>query len=176
MGHLDPILISAMSEESIRQSIDRLSKKPRYVGDAVRTIHDVASVVAHKYGGSAEKMWLGRTAKEVHRSFTQIFGVGPGIASMILVLLHKHDLADLPDLDNIDVKPDVHVQRVMFRLGLSTSRSEGAAIEAARRYHPAYPGFLDPPLWRIGREWCFGERPNCAACPIGDVCPKVEVK
>lgn len=108
----------------------------------------------------------------------KIHGVGRGIAAMTVILLHRMGWAKFPDLHTIPVKPDVHVQRVMYRTGLADQVSEQAATCAARRLNPQFPGELDSPLWVIGRQWCFADSAaiECARCPIDDLCPKVGVQ
>jgi len=45
-----------------------------------------------------------------------------------------------------------------------------AAIAAARRLHPAYPGDLGAILWVVGRTWCHPSQPACQAYPLAEVC------
>ncbi len=73
----------------------------------------------------------------------------------------------------MDVKPDVHVRRVLYRLGVAERRDEVEAVAAAARLNPEFPGALDPSLWRIGRRWCKESMPLCSDCIMNDLCPKV---
>lgn len=73
----------------------------------------------------------------------------------------------------MDVKPDVHVQRVLYRLGVAPSMSEAEALRAAAHLNPEYPGALDSSLWVIGRRWCKDNAPLCTDCIMNDLCPKV---
>jgi endonuclease III len=81
------------------------------------------------------------------------------------------------DLDRrtMDIKPDAHTCRVLFRLGVAKDTSTTAAIEAARWLSPEYPGEVDGPLWLIGRRWCRPAAPRCGECPAGEACGKVGV-
>ncbi|HWP30333.1 MAG TPA: hypothetical protein VNK96_01210 [Fimbriimonadales bacterium] len=172
LGHLDPCRIAEMSEAELKEVIKRLEKKPRYTNDAPRTIKELSAMVCNDLGGRVQSLWENRSAKFVQERLQQIHGVGPGIAAMIVILLERLDLAHFHDTYNINVKPDVHVQRVLYRLGLSEQMSEKAAIETARRLSPGYPGELDSPLWWIGTKWCFSSQPNCGGCPVSDICSK----
>ena len=73
----------------------------------------------------------------------------------------------------MDVKPDVHVRRVLYRLGVADSQDEAEAVAAAARLNPEFPGAVDPSLWVIGRRWCKESMPLCPDCTMSDLCPKV---
>jgi len=78
------------------------------------------------------------------------------------------------DLDrpHMDIKPDVHTKRVLYRLGMSEREDEIAAIKATRRMNPSWPGALDGALWWIGRYWCRPTNPDCLRCPVNTACVK----
>ena len=96
---------------------------------------------------------------------------------MSVLLIEKAYNIRFSDLDRkkMDIKPDVHTIRVLYRLGISKELSEKAAIEAARKMNPKYPGQLDAPLWNIGRSWCFARKPDCVHCPVETVCQKQSI-
>ena len=99
---------------------------------------------------------------------------GSEIANMAVLLIEAAFPIYFDDLDrpHMDIKPDVHTMRVLFRLGVSEAQSERAAIESARVLNPSYPGEIDGALWYIGRNWCFASNPNCIKCPMEKVCIK----
>lgn len=39
----------------------------------------------------------------------------------------------------------------------------------ARLVFPEFPGKIDEVLWRVGRDYCHENRPNCRGCPLKDV-------
>ncbi len=88
LGHLDPLMINQMSEQEIAALLRRLPRRPRYLSDAPRTIEELTSLVVRQ-GGDASKLWVGRSASAVKQTFQSIYGVGPGIASMAVLLLEK---------------------------------------------------------------------------------------
>jgi len=100
-----------------------------------------------------------------------IHGVGSGIADMTASLLIRCRGVHFPDEAYIDVKPDVHIRRVLYRLGVSQSETaEADAIRAAARLNPDSPVALDPALWIIGRRWCSPTKPRCSECVASDIC------
>lgn len=196
LGHLDPARISTMSLEELDALLQSCPRRPRYRRDAPRTVRDAAQLVVREGQGDARALWRGRRAQDVHRTFRRIHGVGEGIASMVVVLLHRVFGVEFDDLDrrNMDVKADVHVVRVLTRLGVlgrdpptaggggvpecrrRGTTNDGAVAEAirvTRAMNPEYPGALDTPLWVIGRTWCSAFGPRCGECPVTDVCAKV---
>src|SRR5262249_53431370 len=105
-----------------------------------------------------------------------IHGVGEGIAAMAVVLIDKARLRNpFPPQDRagMDVKPDVHVRRVLFRIGAAQDGSVASAIQAARWLNPACPGDLNEPLWNIGRTTCHPTSPECPSCPVTRECGRV---
>lgn len=94
---------------------------------------------------------------------------------MSVLLIEKAYGIRFSDMDRrtMEIKADVHTMRVLYRLGMSAERSESAAIAAARRMNPDYPGEIDAPLWVIGRNWCLNYHPQCRKCPMAPVCQKI---
>ncbi|MDI6809167.1 MAG: hypothetical protein QME66_09330 [Candidatus Eisenbacteria bacterium] len=175
LGHLDPEKLSRMSLEEIGNLLNRLPAKPRYMNDAPFTIRQLAQTVSNEFGNNADAVWIGRTVLDIRDTLLAIRSVGPGIANMTINLLHRYfGIAfQVDDFRRIDVKPDVHVERVFLRTGLSTGAER--ALFAARLHSPEYPGELDLGAWEIGKRWCHANAPLCGACPLGDTCPKMKV-
>lgn len=174
LGHLAPHRIYQMSLEELADLFARLPRRPRHVNDAPRTLRDLTRIVVEECGGDASNIWKGKRASEVKRTFDSVYGVGEWIANMALLLIEKafsyRFSAD--DHRTMDIKPDDHTRRVLFRLGISDSKNEKDAIEAARRLNPDYPGELDGILWLIGRTWCHPSNPDCQNCCMTKVCAK----
>lgn len=172
VGHLDPRRLYAYSLEDWASLIRRLPRRPRYTHDAPRTLYELTHLVVDRYGGNAARIWEGRRAAEVIRTFRSIHGVGPGIANMAVLLIERVFRVRFPDRWNIDIKPDTHAVRVLYRLGISDAPTEGAAIAATRRMNPDFPGIVDAALWHLGRTRCFAVAPQCRACPMETWCAK----
>jgi len=178
LGHLDPAKISKMAPADIRTLLESLPHHPRYMNDAPKTILDLTEIVLKECGGCASKVWEGRSAFEVQRKLMSIHGVGPGIANMTTLLIEKAFPYRFMEEDRrrMDIKPDVHTMRVLYRLGASRAKTEQEAIEAARSLNPACPGDLDGPLWYVGRTWCYASKPGCLDCPLFGSCERYGVE
>lgn len=174
LGHLDPLLIDAMTMDDLAAMFRRLPHRPRYVDAAPRTIKELTHIVVHDCAGDASRIWSGKHASEVNRTFRSIYGVGVGIANMAVLLIESGWGIQFPDHDRsgMDIKPDVHTMRVLYRLGVADSQSEQSAIAAARRLSPAFPGAIDGALWWIGRQKCHPSEPDCSHCPVSSSCPR----
>jgi endonuclease III len=176
IGTLTPQFFAGKSLEELESLFRSLQNKPRYITDAPKTVKGLAQMVLKEYDGDARKIWQNHTSAYVKSVFRRIHGVGPGIASMIVLLLEKCFKINFTDLDhkNMDVKPDVHVVRVFHRMGFINVADSTEALKAARKLNPEYPGALDAPAWMIGKKWCAPFGPQCSACVIDAVCPKNE--
>ncbi len=175
LGKLDPFEIVELSVFDLEELVAKLPRKPRFINDAPRTIRDLTSIVCRDYGGDARAIWRGKSSKAVRSTLFLIHGVGPGIANMVPILIEKAFGEEFEDLDHteMNIKPDVHTVRVLFRLGLSETITKEAALRAAEAANPSFPGKLDSPLWLIGRKWCCLVSPRCKQCPMEAACPKI---
>lgn len=172
LGDLDPNRIYQLSIIELEDLFNSLPRHPRYINAAPRTLQELTRIVVEECGGNASNIWNGKRAAEVNRTFQSIHGVGPGIANMGVLLIEAAFGIRFDDLDRIrmDIKPDVHTKRVLYRLGVSEAETEVAALDAARKLNPSYPGEVDGGLWWIGRNWCFASNPDCNNCPMHHSC------
>ena len=133
---------------------------------AVQRIHTI-------YGDDASAIWSGNpsSASVVYR-FLQFDGVGIKIATMAANILARQFKIPFSDFYSIDVSPDVHVKRVMHRLGLVDEDADNdKIIYKAREMCPEFPGIIDFSLWEIGRKWCRPTEPDCDNCIVHSDCP-----
>jgi len=174
LGHLNPKLIYRMSLKELGSLFSRLPRRPRYINDAPRTLQELTRIVVEECDGDAANIWKGKRAAEVNRTFISIHGVGTGIANMGVLLIATGFGVPFSNSDrkHMDIKPDAHTKRVLYRLGISEEETEEAAITATRMLHPEFPGELDGALWEIGREWCFASNPDCANCIMRSSCSR----
>jgi len=86
----------------------------------------------------------------------------------ILARLYKIKLADYY---SVDISVDVHVRRVLTRLGIVREKATNdEIIFAARALNPEYPGMLDFAAFEIGRNWCRPRTPQCSICSMKSLC------
>jgi endonuclease-3 len=172
LGNLDPQRIKQMSLDELDSLFKRLPRQPRYRGAATRTLRDLTRIVVDKFNGDASRIWKNKTAREATSTLDSVYGVGPGIASMGALLIEKAFDVQFPDRDKMDIKPDVHTVRVLYRLGAIQSPTVESAIKTSRQMNPSFPGEIDSGLWTIGRRWCHPSGPDCPHCPMTLLCAK----
>ena len=132
---------------------------------AIQRIQDV-------YDGKANNIWEGDNPSALVISrFSSFHGCGPKIATMATNLLHRIYGVTYTDYSALDASPDVHVCRVLYRLGqLDQTDDTDAVIYRAREINPIYPGLIDKCCWNVGRDYCHPSNPECDVCPLNKIC------
>jgi len=129
------------------------------------------------YSGDPRKIWNNQTdVQKVKKRLEEIPGIGPALANFAVLCLARDYglLGGKKARQQLDVKPDMHVQRVFYRAGLVPRGAKPQdVVNAARQLAPDFPASLDVPAWDIGRNWFRPRHPGCLECPIGGVCPRV---
>ncbi|MDA7967770.1 MAG: iron-sulfur cluster loop [Gammaproteobacteria bacterium] len=129
-----------------------------------------------KYDGDASKIWSNNpSSKDVVRRFREFRGAAQKISTMAANILVRQFEIPMSDYKDIDISVDVHIERVMLRMGLVRADgkkrcSEKAIINKARELSPEFPGVFDYACWKIGREFCHSETPDCPNCPVRTDC------
>lgn len=155
----------------VENSLHRFSEA--VARDFYAAVHRIIDV----YNGNANLIWSGKpSSAEVVYRFLQFKGVGIKIATMAANLLHRDYKVEYSDYCSIDISADVHVMRVMHRLGLiDDEHNREMAIYRARAINPAYPGIIDQFCWELGKNGiCRSAMPLCDECPMRDVCKYIE--
>lgn len=147
----------------------------RFPGKMAECFYEGIQKIQEKYHGDASKIWVGTPqSATVVRRFLQFHGVGIKIATMATNILSRDFKIPMADKTSIDVSPDIHVKRVIRRLGfISQNASSEELVYFARELNPEYPGIIDLPLWNIGSKWCKEKTPRCGECYLGKDCPKI---
>lgn len=149
-------------------------KLHRFNGEMAIVFKSGAKRILDFYAGDAAKIWGNKpsSAKAVY-DFLQFKGAGVKIATMAVNILARQFQVEFSDYYSIDVSPDVHIRRVMYRMGLIENQANiDAVIYRARELNPDFPGIIDFSAWEIGREYCRSNNPRCDDCSVSDVCIK----
>lgn len=162
-----------LSLEAIEQFMVTPSARHRFIASMSRCLFEAIHRIADTYQANASNIWkAGSSAAEVRRRLLQFHGVGPKIANMAVKGLAMEFKVPFSDYSAIDIAPDIHVQRVLGRLGLADREaSPDELILVARSLHPPFPALLDLPVWKLGREVCHAHDPACGRCALADLCP-----
>lgn len=114
---------------------------------AIYDIHD-------KYQDDASKIWnTNLSSATIVRRILEFKGVGIKIATMTTNILARDFKIRMRDYSSIDISPDVQVKKCFIANGLlRKDASNEEIIYLAREIYPQYPGVLDLPAWKCGRE------------------------
>jgi uncharacterized HhH-GPD family protein len=172
LGHLDPQTI-AHADGAVRDAVQQVPKLHRYVNKMPRWVVLAARRVVDLYNGDASAIWSDNPSADIlQKRFDDFLGISQKKAAMAVEILERDLGVSVRDLDRSDIAVDVHVRRVFLRTRLAERDDRDHMIGVARQLHPARPGALDLPTWLIGKGWCHAGVPNCASCPLTEVCPK----
>jgi endonuclease III len=162
-----PEVRNIMSPPKPAQSLHRL------VEQMSKAFHSAIQRISNQYADDASRIWKGEpSSAEVYR-FLEFDGVGPKIATMAANILARDFKIQFADHYSIDISADRHIHRVFARLGLTAAdASVEQVIYKARTLHPEYPGIIDLPCWKIGRNWCKPDEDDlmCNECYMRDLC------
>jgi hypothetical protein len=168
-GHLDTQRIAAMdpvvlaADPAILQAPSQTSR-----AQLAKTIVSVARTI-EQYGGDPSRLLEGTTDAVIAR-LQHIFGVGPGIARMIVIqrlLFFGH--RPIPGGDLLP-KLDVLVQRVFTRTGMVAECTDAQVAQALRGCSPNEIAIIDQVGWGIGHDYCSATEPRCGQCPLRSSC------
>lgn len=139
-----------------------------WLSKAHERVYTIGRKLATYYGGDARRIWEDQSIGEVLYRLTEL-GVGPAISRMVVgALIDTRILSGRGD-----VKPDVHVRRVLGRLLMGTefpSDRPEEAVEATRRMCPENPWLLDRGLYVLGKSVCRAKSPKCPECGMRSLC------
>jgi hypothetical protein len=170
-GHFDTKLIQQM-DPLVLATDPIIARAPSITSriHLAKTIISVAQVV-EIYGGDPHRIFDG-SIQQIFARLTRVFGVGPGIARMIV--LQRLLFFDLRPSANDELLPklDVHLVRVFERTGLVELADDLHVRAALRRLNPEQVAIVDQAAWTIGQNFCYPKKPNCNACPLDLVCEK----
>lgn len=146
----------------------------RFNDTSAKVFYQGVCHIVDKYGGKANKIWDNNpsSAQIVYR-FLEFKGCGIKIATMAANILARQFKIKMSDYYSIDISPDVHIKRVMYRLGFVGKEPQvEMIIYKARELNPQFPGLIDFACWQIGREYCRKnfEYCKCDECFMNNVC------
>lgn len=136
--------------------------------------HQALVHLQNKYDGDASLIWAGNpSSAAVVYKFMEFKGSGPKISTMAANILARNFKISFSDYYSIDISPDVHIIRVMKRMGfVPKDASNEMIVYKARELNPEFPGVIDFSCWEIGRIWCRPNDPNCEECIVASECQK----
>lgn len=178
LGVLNPQRTIMLSENQLEQALRKPSNLHRFPKQIARFVLDASERVSSQYGGVTSNIWeTTKSAREIKSRFLQFKGIGPKKAEMATKILVRDKNLELNDLWSVGLAPDVHVWRVLYRLGVVSSNPGSFAelVKVGKLLKPEYPAEFDDAIWMLGRDICRPTNPSCSECPLNVLCRKVGV-
>lgn len=171
-GSSELVDLAALTPEGVAGHLTGPSALHRYPAKMAPVVYTALQRIKSLYRGDASCIWAGSpSSAAIVRRFLEFDGCGPKIATMAANILVRDFRVPVSDKYSIDVSVDVHVRRVMRRLGLvGPNCSDEEIIYRAREMNPKYPGVIDLGLWELGRSCCRPKDPDCGLCSLGHLC------
>lgn len=145
----------------------------RFNNKMAKVFFDAVERIKEQYDKDASKIWKGNlTSAEVVNRFLEFNGAGIKIATMAANILQRDFGVEFSGgLEAIDASPDVHVRRVLYRLGFTEDENNAnMAVDVSKAINPKFPGLIDYPCWLWGQTYCDPQSPKCEQCPMAAVC------
>ena len=172
------------SDKSEKWYIDFFKEKKlhRFPHKMAVSFYKAIQKIKNDYNGNAGLIWNDNpTSAELVYRFLEFDGVGIKIATMATNILSRDYGVKIKDHYAIDISPDIHVKRTMYRLGLLPEQENidfsqidsTKVIYKAKSINPTFPGLMDLAFWEIGtKKICTNKKCNSKNCPFGDICKK----
>lgn len=127
-----------------------------------QTIQIASKIILEKYGGSLKPV-LSLPLEEARKALTEMPGVGPKTADVVLLFSAQQPT----------IPVDTHVNRVSKRLGLAPEKGDYEAIRSSLQTLYSPKDYLAVHLLLIahGRQYCKAQHPLCPKCPVNTYCP-----
>jgi len=127
-----------------------------------KTIKQVSRLILEKFHGSVQPI-LSLPLHEARKTFTQMPGVGPKTADVVLLFA-----AGQPT-----IPVDTHVNRVAKRLGFVPTNGDYETVRTSLQLLYEQSDYLSVHVLLIahGRKYCKANRPLCGQCPVNMHCP-----
>ena len=175
LGTFDIYKLKEKEKEYYKELFNK-NKFHKFNNDMAEIFYKGVCRIIDKYEGKADKIWNDNSssATVVYR-FLEFEGCGIKIATMAANILARQFKIHMSDKYSIDISPDVHIKRVLYRIGFIEKNAKvERVIYKARELNPEFPGLIDFVCWEIGRNYCKPEIKDCKCedCFMNKVCPK----
>ena len=133
--------------------LENKNLRPR-IKNPEQIFYSAINDIHNKYQDDVSKIWAENlNSAVIVRRLLEFKGVGIKIATMTTNILARDFKIKMKDYSSIDISPDVQVRKCFIANGLLRKDvSNEEIIYFAKEIYPQYPGVLDLPAWKCGRE------------------------
>lgn len=150
------------------------NKLHRFNNVSAKVFYDAVHRIITDFNGDVSLIWKDKpSSSKVVYEMLKFNGCGLKIATMTANILARQFKIELSDYYSIDISTDVHINRVMRRMGFVPKNANNTMIVyKARELNPEFPGIIDFSCWEIGRIYCRPRNPKCEECIVREECKK----
>jgi endonuclease-3 len=164
VNQVTPDLFAAYPDAAAFAAADRaeLEEAIRTTGffrQKAKFIQESAQAILHQHGGEVPADMA---------SLTKLKGVARKTANVVLGEIYG--IAE-------GITVDTHVKRIAYKLGLTTTDKDAVKVEKELMQIVPQQYWIEISHLLIfhGRRICKARRPDCAQCPLNDICPSAEL-
>ena len=156
-----PITPEALANAE-KTKIEECLKTAGLYRNKAKVIKEISRIILEKFGGSLKPI-LKMPFEEARKTLTQLPGVGPKTADVVLLFS-----ANQPT-----IPVDTHVKRVSKRLALAPANGDYEDTRKALQslYKPEDYVSIHIMLILLGKKYCRARNPICQTCPVNTFCP-----
>lgn len=176
----------AKKDEEWYLNLFNSKKLHRFNDTMAKAFYSAVKRIEKVYSGDASNIWNDNpTSGELICRFLEFDRVGIKIATMAANILTRDYGVKLKDMYAIDISPDIHVKRLMYRLGFLEEKENitfskigvSNVTYAARSINPKFPGLMDLIFWEVGEQKiCENNKCHKEKCPFGSICVRQGIK
>ena len=150
------------------------NKLHRFNKGSAKIFYDAVHRIIDDFNGDVSLIWKGKpSSARVVYELLKFNGCGLKIATMTANILAREFRIEFSDYYSIDISTDVHINRVMRRMGFVPENADNTmVVYKARELNPEFPGIIDFSCWEIGRTYCRPQNPKCKECLVRGECKK----
>ena len=151
-------------EDVAKASVDEIEEAIKPAGlyrVKAQRIKNIARDLVEKYDGKLDKI-LNLSYNKAKKKLTSISGIGPKTADVFLMAIKGEQVLPV----------DVHIFRIMKRLGIANERDSYESLKAKLEVEIPRNQRIKTHLILIefGRQICRAQNPKCKKCPIKRYC------
>jgi endonuclease-3 len=171
LGTLEIKKLSRLSQKDWEDIFLKPTLLHRFPHETAHFIFSAVQRIVKEYDGDASRLWSDSpSSATVIKRFLEFEGIGHKTSTMAVNILARYFKISMSDCYSIEITVDGRTKRVLSRMGIVDSKKQKYIQLTVREMYPKYPGIFDPVFWEIGKFHCFPVRPDCAGCPVNELC------
>jgi len=135
-----------------------------------------AKIMVSDYGSDPRNIWnvTPENVELIYTRFMKFHGIADALAKMAqFELVRDYGVAGSKESKQyLKAKPDIHVSKVLYRMGLSQNETPRSAVNCIEKANVSSQADLDAVLFKVGHNFCLKSKPLCDECPLKAYCDK----